>query len=126
MAKLLGESNITAVPLEKFDNHFYLVNLFGKLANISLETNAKSEVYDSMFKAVVSGDLIQADQKFKPSFHFNPFCKLIFATNNLPRVDDRSDAYFRRLLIIRFNKQFTEKEQNKNLNEELMLELRGY
>ena len=125
LTKLLGDGNITAVPLEKFDNTHYLVNLFGKLANISIETNAKSEVYDSMFKAVVSGDLIQADQKFKPSFQFNPFCKLIFATNNLPRVDDKTDSYFRRLIIVRFNKQFTEEEQNKNLNDELLQESEG-
>ena len=125
MAKILGKDNISAIPLEKFDNTHYLVNLFGKLVNISIETNAKSEVYDSMFKAVVTGDLIQADQKFKPSFHFNPFCKLIFATNNLPRVDDKTDAFFRRVLIIRFNKQFTEEEQNKNLSGELLEESEG-
>ncbi len=125
IAKLLGDDNIAAIPLEKFDNAHYIVNLFGKLANVSIETNAKSDVYDSVFKAVVSGDPIQADQKYKPSFHFRPFSKLIIATNNLPRVDDKSDAYFRRLLIIRFNKQFTEIQQNKNLSEELMLEAEG-
>jgi putative DNA primase/helicase len=40
-------------------------------------------------------------------------------------VDDRSDAYFRRLIIIRFNKQFAEREQNKNLSEDLLLEAEG-
>jgi putative DNA primase/helicase len=122
---LLKKENVSAIPLEKFDNSHYLVNLFGKLANISIETNAKSEVYDSTFKAVVTGDLIQADQKFKPAIHFNPFCKLVFATNNLPRVDDKSDAFFRRLLIIRFNRQFTETEQNKDLKYQLLSELDG-
>lgn len=122
---MLKKENVSAIPLEKFDNSHYLVNLFGKLANISIETNAKSEVYDSIFKAVVTGDLIQADQKFKPAIHFNPFCKLVFATNNLPRVDDKSDAFFRRLLIVRFNRQFSEEEQNKNLKFQLLPELDG-
>jgi len=122
---LLKKENVSAIPLEKFDNHHYLINLFGKLANISIETNAKAEVYDSMFKAIVTGDLIQADQKFKPAIHFNPFCKLVFATNNLPHVGDKSDAFFRRLLILRFNRQFSEMEQNKNLKYELLSELDG-
>jgi P4 family phage/plasmid primase-like protien len=122
---LLKKENVSAIPLEKFDNHFYLINLLGKLANISIETNAKSEVYDSTFKAVVTGDPIQADQKFKPAILFNPFCKLVFATNNLPRVDDKSDAFFRRILILRFKKQFLETEQNKNLKHELLYELDG-
>lgn len=122
---LLKRENISAIPLEKFENSHYLINLFGKLANISIETNARSEVYDSIFKAVVTGDLIEADQKFKPSVQFNPFCKLVFATNNFPHVDDKSDAFFARLLILRFVRQFSETEQNKNLKYELLSELDG-
>jgi putative DNA primase/helicase len=122
---LLKNENVSAVPLEMFGNRHYLIRLFGKLANISIETNAKSEVYDSTFKAVVTGDLIEADKKFKDSVSFNPFCKLVFATNNLPRVDDKSDAFFDRLLILRFNRKFSETEQNKNLKYELLSELDG-
>ncbi|MDD5679932.1 MAG: phage/plasmid primase, P4 family [Candidatus Omnitrophica bacterium] len=123
--KVIGRDNTSAIPLEKFNNTHYTANLFGKLANISIETNAKSEVYDSIFKAVVSGDMIEADLKFKNSFRFNPFCKLIFAMNNLPRVDDKTDAFFRRLLILQFDRQFKEEEQNKNLKAELLDELDG-
>lgn len=125
LARLLGQSNCSAIPLEMFDNTHYLANLFGKLANISLETNAKSGMYDSTFKSIISGDLITADPKFKNPFSFRPFCKLIFAMNNLPRVDDKTDAFFRRLLILRFERQFKEQEQNKNLKDELIPELNG-
>ncbi|MFA5089792.1 MAG: phage/plasmid primase, P4 family [Candidatus Omnitrophota bacterium] len=130
LERMLGKENCVSIPLEKFDDAHYLANLFGKLANISIETNTKSEVYDSMFKAIISGDPIQADLKFKNSFKFHPFCKLIFAMNNLPRVNDKTNAFFRRLLILRFKREFGEVEQNKNLrlNDErnpLMTELDG-
>ena len=125
LQKLLGEDNYSAIPLEKFNNTHYTANLFGKLANISIETNAKSEVYDSVFKATVSGDQIEADHKFGRPFKFSPICKLVFALNNMPRVDDKTDAFFRRLIIIRFNKCFSELEQNKNLKFELLEELDG-
>jgi len=125
LAELLGNQNYSAVPLEKFNNMHYVANLFGKLANISIETNAKAEVYDSIFKAVVSGDPVEADYKFAAPFTFHPFCKLIFAVNNLPRVDDKTEAFFRRLIILRFNRIFSEREQNKNLKHELMSELDG-
>jgi putative DNA primase/helicase len=123
--QLIGKENCTSIPLEKFCDAHYTANMFGKLANISTETNAKSEVYDSIFKAIISGDPIQADLKFKNAFKFRPFCKLIFAMNNLPRVDDKTNAYYRRLVIIRFNREFSETEQNKNLKNELLLELNG-
>lgn len=125
LQKLLGEDNYSAIPLEQFANMHYLADLFGRLANISVETNARSSVYDSTFKQVVSGDPIQADAKYKKPIKFRPFSKLIFALNNMPRVDDKTDAFFRRLIILRFNRIFREEEQNKNLKHELEEELDG-
>ncbi len=121
----LGPENYTAIPLERFDDPHYISSLFGKLANISIETNAKSQVYDSVFKAIVSGDPVTVDPKYRNPFTFSPFCKLIFAVNGLPRVEDKTDAFFRRLLILRFNRQFAENEQNKTLKTELLKELDG-
>ncbi len=122
---ILGMRNYSAIPLERFDNTHYLAGLLGKLANISIETNAKSSIYDSTFKAIVSGDAITADYKFGHPFTFNPFCKLIFALNNMPRVDDKTSAFFRRLIILRFNRTFLDIQQNKNLDIELLSELDG-
>jgi putative DNA primase/helicase len=122
---MLGKDNFSAIPLEKFNDLHYMVGLFGKLANISTETNIKSEVYDSTFKAVISGDVIEADRKFRDVMRFRPFCKLIFAMNNMPRVDDKTHAFFRRLIIIRFDRTFTEEESNRNLRKELAAEMNG-
>lgn len=125
LQQLLGPENYSAVMLENLQNTHYVADLFGKLANISLETNAKSSVYDSMFKAIVSGDPIQADAKYKKPIKFRPFCRLVFALNNMPRVDDKTDAFFRRMLILRFTRQFSETEQDKNLKVKLEEELDG-
>lgn len=125
LEKLIGKENCASIPLEKLEDRHYVANLFGKLVNISIETCARAEVYDSLFKAIISGDSVQADLKFKDSFMFHPFCKLIFAVNNLPRVNDKTNAFFRRLLIIRFEREFGEAEQNKHLKEELAEELDG-
>lgn len=122
---LLGKDNFSNIPLERFDNANYIANLFGKLANISIETNAKGAVYDSNFKAITSGDSIEAEKKFRQPFSFRPFSKLIFAMNNLPRVDDKTNAFFNRLLILKFDREFTEQEQNKTLSQELAQELDG-
>ncbi len=122
---ILGKGNYSVIPLEKFDKGPYVVNLFGKLANISIETNAKSSVYDSVFKAVISGDEIPADAKFEPIINFKPFCKLVFALNSMPRVDDKAPAFYRRIIIIRFPRIFKPEEQNKNLKYELLEETDG-
>lgn len=125
LGKLLGKDNYSAIPIEKLNNTHYLAGLFGKLANISIETPTNIEIYDSVFKAIVTGDEIQADHKFGKPFKFSPFCKLVIALNTLPRVADKTDGYFRRLLILRFPRQFSEKEQDKALKFKLEEELDG-
>ncbi len=125
LQRILGKENYSCIPLESLNNPNYVANLYQKLANISIETNAKSSVYDSIFKAIISGDQITADLKFMNAFKFAPVCKLIFALNHLPRVDDKSNAFYRRLLILRFCKEFGETEQNKNLKKELESEVDG-
>jgi putative DNA primase/helicase len=125
LEKIISRENVSAVPLEMFDNRHYLANLHGKLANITIETNAKSEIYDSNFKAITSGDLMEADRKFGHPFTFHPFCKVVVATNNLPRVDDKTDAFYDRLLILPFTRAFQEHEQDKELKYKLSHELDG-
>ncbi len=125
LQQILGKRNYSSVPLELFNNPHYTANFFNRLANISIETNAKSSVYDSLMKAVISGDTISADFKYQNVIQFNPFCKLIFALNSMPRVDDKTDAFYRRLIVVRFNRQFGEEEQNKNLKHELETEMDG-
>jgi len=107
LEELIGRENCSSIPLEKFNDMHYVARLRDKLVNISLETNAKADVYDNMFKAIVTGDTIAADEKYGQPFQFKPYCKLLFSTNNMPRVKDKTEGYFRRLLVLPFNQQFT-------------------
>lgn len=126
LISMLGRDNCEAIRLENFNNRNHLACLFGKLVNISSECNTKSIIEDAMFKMIVSGDPITAERKYEHPFNFRPFCKLIFAVNNMPRVDDKTYAYFRRLLMLRFERKFIEGvDDNKNLFYELLVELDG-
>ena len=44
LEQLIGKENCSSIPLEKFNDFHYLARLAGKIVNISIETNAKSEV----------------------------------------------------------------------------------
>ncbi|MBL7197758.1 MAG: hypothetical protein ISS47_06630 [Candidatus Omnitrophica bacterium] len=122
---ILGLQNKISIPLEKLSDLHYVASLFNKLVNISIETHSKSSVYDATFKQIVSGDSLTADSKYKHPFTFRPYCKLIYALNNMPRVEDKTHAFYRRLLILRFNRQFSEKDANKKLRQELLEEKDG-
>jgi len=63
--------------------------------------------------------------KFKDPFSFKPFVRLIASTNNMPRLLDLSDGFFRRLVILSFNRQFRDSEKDPHLEDKLLKELPG-
>lgn len=122
---VVGSDNTSVVPLEQFKNPHYLAEFFGSMVNISYESNTKTQVYEATFKQLTSGETIPADRKYGHPFKFKNTAKLIFAFNNMPQVDDTTDAFYRRIIPIPCNVQIPEDKQNKNLSKELLEELPG-
>lgn len=102
---VIGFGNYDTISLDDLKNKNYIAELLGKLINISTESQAKAEVYESNLKRLASGEEIKVDRKFKHPFNFKSNCKHIYSLNNLPRVGDKTDAFFRRVIPIPFNRQ---------------------
>jgi len=125
VANLIGTENTSAVQPNQFGNKFQRAHLHGKLVNIVTEIPANHVLEDATLKAIVSGELITAEHKHKPPFEFKPFCTCWFATNHLPNTRDHSKAFFRRTVVITFNRAFSEEEQDFQLKNRLKQELPG-
>jgi putative DNA primase/helicase len=52
-----------------------------------------------------------AERKFQQSFEFTPFVRLGFSTNHYPRSEDGSQAFFRRWLVIPFERTLAPSDQ---------------
>ena len=123
--ELVGRENISSVILSGLQNDFHRVTLHRKLLNITAEINPMSIQQSDYFKRIVSGDTIDASHKFKPVFNFRPYARLVFAMNRLPRVKDTSHGYYRRLLIVPFNRTFDGDNADRELSSKLLTELDG-
>lgn len=123
---MVGEANCSAVSMTGLEDQFQRSALFGKLLNVGTEVTTAA-LESEYFKAIVTGDPIQASFKHKDSFEFTPCVKLVYAANKLPRVLDNSDGYFRRILPIQFKRQFLENDpaMDPDLESKLMAELDG-
>lgn len=106
--RILGNDNVSAMDLKNLGDRFSKATLFKKLANIGDDISDEFIPDASLFKKIVSGDRIQAEFKGQQLFEFNPFVKLIFSANNMPRIKDDTGAVQRRLVIIPFQAVFTE------------------
>lgn len=113
---ILGEQNISALDLKELGDRFTTSMMFGKLANIGDDIGDDflqgSQV--SIFKKVVTGNRIKAERKGQDPFEFNPFIKLLFSANDIPRMKDKTGAVLRRLVIIPFNATFTKDDPEYN------------
>ncbi len=125
ISKLVGRDNISALELHQFSDKFLLGILRDKLLNISTEVQTRSVVDDNILKAVISGDLVQADVKFKDPITFRPFAKHIFSMNDIPVITDKTHAFKRRLIVVKFNQVFEGETADKFLEEKLSKELPG-
>lgn len=106
---ILGDENISALDLKELGDRFSTSMMFGKLANIGDDIGDDflqgSQV--ATFKKVVTGNRIKAERKGQDPFEFNPYVKLLFSANDIPRMKDKTGAVLRRLVIIPFNARFT-------------------
>lgn len=114
MKAILGEQNISALDLKELGDRFNTAMMFGKLANIGDDIGDDflqgSQV--SIFKKIVTGNRIKAERKGQDPFEFNPYIKLLFSANDIPRMKDKTGAVLRRLVIIPFNATFSKDSED--------------
>ena len=109
LQQMLGDNNISTVDLQKLDDRFSTVMTVDKLANISDDTSDSFISDTSTFKKMVTGEMVQAEQKGQPVFMFRPTAKIIVSTNSMPRFGKGKDteAIKRRLVFVPFNAKFS-------------------
>jgi len=117
---MLGRENVSNESLQSLtENRFASANLYQKNANVFGDLPAKAFRDVGLLKLLTGGDVVTAEQKFKASFGFINYAKIIASCNEVPETPDTTEGFFRRWIIINFPRSF-EKNANPNLLEELI------
>jgi putative DNA primase/helicase len=123
---LLGAQNVSNIPLQALSERFQPAELFGKLANIYADLPSKKIDDAGMFKAVTGEDYITGERKHKDPFSFKPYARFMYSCNDIPRnYGDKSEAFYRRLIIMRFERQVPPENRDFQLTDKLSLERDG-
>lgn len=100
---LLGSGNVSNVSWQSLNDRFKTAELFGKLANIFADLPTKNIDDNGIFKALVGEDYLTVEKKNKNPFSFQSTARLLFSCNTIPKnYGDKSEGFYRRLIIIRF------------------------
>ena len=123
---LLGKKNVSNIPWQEIGDKFKTAELLGKLANVFSDLPSKSIDDTGIFKGVTGEDYLMAEKKNKNPFKFKPFARLVFSCNELPRnYVDRTEGFYRRLIIVPFNRQIEKSKIDKSLKYKFQREKEG-
>lgn len=92
-----------------------------RLVSVS-ETEQRRRFDIALVKRLTGGDSLKARFMRQDYFTFAPTYLLMLATNHLPRIDDDTEAVWRRIRVIPYSVQIPEAERDLHLNEALRAE----
>ena len=105
MTAMLGEDNVSHVSIENFDGRFELGTTIGKAANISGDAGEIDSVAEGVLKQFTGGDIMQFDRKNLQPVSARPTAKLMAAWNSRPRIRDKSQGLWRRMMLVPFQRK---------------------
>ena len=125
LTKIVGKKNVSNIQLSNFSEKFGIEGIVGMTLNIANENEVGSIKSTENLKAIISGDSINISRKFKKAINYKPTVKLVFLLNTLPDTLDNTHGYYRKILIVPFNRVFKQEEMDKNLKDKVSEELSG-
>ncbi len=115
---LIGKENVLNYSLGLFGHEYNRAKLTNVLLNYSSEKGFDLPV--DTFKALISGEPIQAREPYGKPFTLKNRAKFIFNTNTLPKETESSEAYFRRFLVIPFDEVIQDSEVDIDLADKII------
>lgn len=112
LKEFLGDSNYSAIELNKLSDRFTTAQIENKLANIGDDINSNMMRDTGTLKKLFSGDSLQAERKSETPFTLKPYATMLFSCNEIPKSRDKTDGLYRRWLFIPFNAKISRSDDD--------------
>lgn len=115
---IIGSRNYSNISLHDLNQKFYPSLLYGKLLNTCADISSDALLAVDNIKKATGEDVMIYEKKGKDPQSFHSYAKLIFSANKIPlNLDEKSNAFYRRLLILKMDK--VPKKKDMDLGERL-------
>jgi len=117
---LFGRKNITRMPIQEIaDGGFVIARLDGKIANICSDIDPYELRKSGQLKQIIGGEGVEVQKKYQEPYTMYPRAKFIFSANKFPKTYDQTNGFFRRFVIVQWNRHFTNEEVDTMLGSKL-------
>jgi putative DNA primase/helicase len=111
LTALHGAENVSNVSLNSMIGRpFALHDLVGKNCNLDAELSSGKIEDTAILKKITGRQLVRVEQKNQKAFDARIYAKAWLSANKIPYTSDRTDAWFRRNIIVSFPIKFDVKE----------------
>jgi putative DNA primase/helicase len=119
LTALLGRYNLSSISLENFNKDCYLAQLDNKLLNCNSDVGGT--IYNqSTVKKIASKEILDAKKLYHDPKDIDNYGRILFNTNEKPRIKHGDDALSNRFIFIVFDKVFNKQTANTNLHKEII------
>lgn len=120
MRQLCGKGSYASIPLADMSKDFMLEPLIRATAIIVDENDVGTFIDKAAnLKAIITGDAISINRKFKQPITYQFHGLVVQCLNEMPRIKDKSDSFYRRQLFVLFENCFTGVERKYIKNDYL-------
>lgn len=125
METIVGRENVSNISLQDLNNRFYPSALHLKLLNTCADIPSLGMQSIDNLKKATGEDTLVFEKKGKDVGFFQSYAKLCFSANEIPlNLDEKSNAFYRRILILSMNRVIPVEEQDPHLREKISGECR--
>ncbi|HEY1695818.1 MAG TPA: phage/plasmid primase, P4 family [Polyangiaceae bacterium] len=107
ISRAFPPGSVEAIAPQEWGQEYRRAMLAGKLLNVVAELPESDIIASEAFKAIITGDPIVGRHIRQAPFTFRPRAGHAFAANRLPGTNDQTEGFWRRLVVLRFNRSFT-------------------
>lgn len=103
LRKAFGNHNVVATQIGGLDNYHFVETTVQSLIAIDGDSSGKALSSDAAatFKRIVTGDTVRSRQIYGKMRDVKSMCLLLAFCNTLPKSSDKSNAFLRRMTIIK-------------------------
>jgi putative DNA primase/helicase len=122
MTSMFPSGTVVAFSPQNLEKEYWRARLPGALLNAVAEMPSATVMASENFKAIVTGDEIDAREPMRPVICFKSRAGHFFGANSLPGTTDQSFGFWRRFLVVGFNRNFEAGGADKDIVRKVLAE----
>ena len=111
----IGEDNVGSTPIQNLKDPNAIAELIDKSVNIVDDGSSKFTTDLSQLRRIIQGDIMQVKLLYQNIFSTKLESRMIFVFNRIPRFRDDNDATAKKMLMIGFNRVYSDEEKDIDL-----------